>query len=524
MRPRGRTGSRRPRCPLAALAAALGLAIGLASPAPAVAADPTFQLATATSTFGDAITVEQRISLPAGVARVEAYVRTGGSPTTFLAEVDNPGPGNHLLRYAYNTPGGSLYPNTPVEIGFRVTNQDGTVVEGPPASLVYEDERFDWRTLEGDLVRIHWYEGNDDFGRRALRIGEEAVREATALLGVEERDPIDFFVYAGRDEFYDVLGNALQENVGGLALPEIRTLFANIAPSEVNDPWVSIVVPHELTHVVFDTATRNPYHEPPHWLNEGLADYLAQGYTAGARANVERAARDRELMPLHALSLRFPSTASRFSLGYDESVSAIDYLIRAHGQDALVRLIRSYADGVSDDAAFEAALGVDVAGFEAGWLGDLDAEVPVPYGPKAAPVGPLPPGWDAAPQQSVPPIVTPPPAPDTNDRAELGMTIAIGVIGLFGIVIVLGILVAARGLDRGETLMRQPTGSGLPPQARWADRDDEDRDDGDRGLGEPRPDEELEQEVSELDRRLAPPGEPGRGGGPGEPRARGDGR
>ena len=117
------------------------------------------------------------------------------------------------------------------------------------------------------------------------------MKDAAALLGVDESLPIDFFVYAGRDAFYDVIGPALQENVGGLAILEIRTLFANISPSEVADPWVSLVVPHELTHIVFDTATRNVYHEAPHWLNEGLADYLAVGYGADARGNVERAVR-----------------------------------------------------------------------------------------------------------------------------------------------------------------------------------------------------------------------------------------
>ena len=30
--------------------------------------------------------------------------------------------------------------------------------------------------------------------------------------------------------------------------------LANIAPDAVDDPWVRIVIPHELTHLVFDTA------------------------------------------------------------------------------------------------------------------------------------------------------------------------------------------------------------------------------------------------------------------------------
>jgi hypothetical protein len=446
-----------------AAAATLAVAGGtwlLAAPVVA-AADPIFEAATASSTFGEAITVEQRISLPTGVARLEAVVRAGGNARTFLAEIPNPGEGPQTLRYTFETPPGGLYPNTQVEIGFRVTLEDGTVFDGPTDRIRYEDTRFDWKTLEGDVVRVHWVEGDAAFGRRALEIGDRAVEDATRLLGVQESVPIDFFVYGDRDAFYDVLGPALQENVGGVALPEIRTLFANIGPGQVNDGWVGIVVPHELSHLVFDTATRNDYHEPLHWLNEGLADYLAQGYPSNARASVERAVRDGDLMPLHAIEFRFPSTAERFSLAYDESVSAIDYLIRTHGQGALVNLIRSYADGVSDDAAFTAALGVDVATFEAGWLRDLGATTPVPYGPRPAPFGSLPPGWSDAPIPTGPPVATPPPSsgPGSEDSGFTGPIIIAIVIALV-LVLVGGLIVAGRSLSRGEPLLS----SGLPPE------------------------------------------------------------
>ena len=144
-------------------------------------------------------------------------------------------------------------------------------------------------------------------------------------------------------------------------------------------------------------ATQNAYHSPLHWLNEGLAVYLSQGYDAGARANVENSVQTGDLMPLSALVQQFPASADRFSLAYDEAVSAIDFLIRTKGRPALVQLIRSYAEGVSDDAAFKAALGLDTKGFEAAWLADLGIAAPVPYGPVPAPIGPLPPGWGAAP-------------------------------------------------------------------------------------------------------------------------------
>lgn len=444
---------------LGLLASLTMLLANLALAPTALAAEPDikFQPAIASSTFGKSIDVEQQVTLPTGITRVEAVVRAGKDARTFLATIPTPPPGPATLRYSYPTPLGGLYPNTPVELGFRLTLGDGTVTGGPTTSVLYTDDRFAWNTAEGAIVRVHWYQGSDAFGQRALDIGQRAIEEASTLLGVTERDPIDFFIYADRDAFYDVIGAGLPENVGGLAVTQIRTLFANIAPSAVDDPWVGIVVPHELTHLVFKTAVKNPYHDPLHWLNEGLAVYLSEGFGAGTRASVDRAGRSGDLMPLQALVGQFPSTADKFSLAYDEAVSAIDYMVRTYGREALVKLIRSYADGVSDDAAFSAALGVDTAGFEAGWLADLGFPAPKPLGPQPAPVGPLPPGWIAGPAATPGPgasgpVATARPTNPADSSGGSGVLIYIG-IGVVGFLIVAGLVVVAARLSRGQPLL-----------------------------------------------------------------------
>jgi len=433
---------------VSAAVALLGLTAGAGS---VLAADPTFQPLAGSVSFADHVTLDQRATLPDGVVRVEALVREGADGATYRVSIPNPGAGSVTLRYVYETPAGAVYPNTPITLGFRLTMADGRIIDGPTSTVLYADDRYAWKTLSGAIVRVHWYQGDQAFGKRALDIGEDAVERATALLGVTESRPIDFFIYADRDAFYSVIGAGLQENVGGLALSPIRTLLANIGPSSVQDPWVGVVVPHELTHIVFGTATGNPYHEPLHWLNEGLADYMAAGYDASARASVRGAVDRGTLMPLRALVGQFPSPPDLFSLAYDEAVSAIDYMVRTYGQDALVRLVRSYADGVSDDDAFRAALGVDTAGFEAGWLADLGAEAPAPYGPQPAPPGPIPPGWAAAPGSTPgPPVTAAPGAPSPSGDVS-GPLVWIGIIVL-AFIIVAGILIAARALSQGRSV------------------------------------------------------------------------
>jgi hypothetical protein len=385
--------TRAPTRSLLAIILAAGIAAGTPSATVVRGASAvSFGATTIRSTFQVGIDVEEPVTLPASVHRIEALVHTGSDTRVLADDVPIPatGAGSTSLTYHLAAPPGQLLPNTLIQVHFRVTLADGTTEEGPLATVRYEDTRFAWKTLTGTIVRVHWAQGDDAFGQRALQIGEVAVADTSRLLGVTETSPIDFFIYPDTTSFYDVLGPAARENVGGVAFPDIRTLLANIGPNAVNDAWVGIVIPHELTHLVFGTAVDNPYHTPPHWFNEGLAVYLSQGYDSGDRTKVTDAIGGGSIMPLAALAGQFPTTADRFSLAYAESVAALDYLIRTYGQAALVTLIHAWGGGASDDEAFHSALGVDVAGFQAGWLKAIGAPEPSPVGPKPAPAGPVP--------------------------------------------------------------------------------------------------------------------------------------
>jgi hypothetical protein len=411
------------------------LAVALALPA--AAADlADFGAPTVTGSFGQDIEFRQPVTTARAIDRVELLVTYADAIGPTVIPVSGAaGAGQLDLHYTLTVAdAGHILPNTPIKAAWRlIAAADGggataapEVEVGPTASLVYADTRFDWKTASGDIVRVHWSEGSDAFGQRALAIGEDGVERAAKLLGVEENAPIDFFIYADQDAFYDALGPGTRENVGGQANAEIRTLFALIAPSDIDDAWVETVIPHELTHLVFDTAVHNPYHFPPRWLNEGLAVYESEGYGSGDRGLVEDAVRGDSLIPLPGLSGEFPTSGDRFRLAYAESVSSIDYFVRVHGQDALVSLIGSYADGKTDDEAFEAAIGQDVDAFNAAWLADLGAATPTRFGPQPAPRGPLPPGWVGEPGTPTAPSARP-------DNPMTGVVIA--VVVAFAIVV-----------------------------------------------------------------------------------------
>ena len=142
----------------------------------------------------------------------------------------------------------------------------------------------------------------------------------------------------------------------------------------------------------------------------------------------------------------------------------MEYLVREEGTEALVELIGSYADGVTDDEAFLAAVGRDVTGFEAAWLEDLGADTPTRYGPGPAPAGPLPPGWDEA-AATAPPGATTSPAtsPAPSATADPGGDGSAGESPFLqgGVLIV----AALAGLLVGGSIayVRRRRGAGGPP-------------------------------------------------------------
>ena len=442
-----------------ALLAAGGLLLGLA-PVTTAATWADFGNPTATSSFETGVTFSQPVTVSKPVTRVELLLTAADAIGPTIIEVPNPPTtGAATLTHRLDPADGHILANTPMVARWRlIAADDPTDVQvGPEVRVTFADDRFGWKTEAGDIVRVHWVEGSDAFGRRALKIAEDAIDETSALLGVTETEPIDSYIYADETSFREAIGPGLRESVGGLAVAGIRTLFGLIPPSQIDDAWVGIVIPHELTHLVFNTASKNAYHFPPHWLNEGVADYVSQGYDASYRSTVRDAAKAGTLIPLDGLTGQFPTTSARFYQAYAESVSAVDYLVRTYDKDALVALIRSYADGRTDDEAFKAALGVDMTAFADAWLADLDAKVPTRYGPQPAPSGPVPATWGGS-AGGVTPSQAPgnagAPAPTAVASVAPGAAGAETVadvpawmaplVAIIGVVVVIVLLVAAR--------------------------------------------------------------------------------
>jgi hypothetical protein len=366
-----------------------------AAPGGARAAGFTFGTPQAESTYDEGITFTVPFESSAPVERVEIRFEYPAARGVFIAPVPLIDSVSHTLTYRLDLASGDhLVPNTTLKVtwaAYAPGSDEPTL--SATETVLYADTSQEWQTLKGSLVVVHWVAGDEAFAKEVQRIGDDAVRSTAKSLGVTETEPIDFFIYPDDASFRTALGPGARENVGGEAHPEIRTLFAELTPEQIHDSWVGVVIPHELVHVVFDTAVDNPYTFPSAWVNEGLAVYLSEGYTPGDRNLVADAVASNTLPPLESLTGNFPRDPNKTYLAYAEAVSAIAYLVDEYGEDALWSLVKAYKEGLTDDEAFTRIIGKDVAAFQDGWLAYLGAREPTRYGPQSAPPGPLPPGW-----------------------------------------------------------------------------------------------------------------------------------
>jgi hypothetical protein len=362
--------------PHAAAQGAIGLELG----APRASGD-----------FGEAITFETTFTTAHPPRRVELLTRLPGEEGSSVSLADLEPWGADGWR-ASVVRVGHVVPNTAFEYAFRVVTDEGTAT-GPTGRHVVTDQRFDWERLAGDGVTVWWHDGDRAFADRALGTAEQAVDSAADLLGVIDQEAVDFFIYSDGRAFRQAMGPATRENVGGEAHPAIRTLFGLIEPHQVDSDWVEELITHEIGHIVFDEAVRNPYRYPPRWLNEGIAVYLSRGYGQGDRSQVQGAARTGSIIPLEGLAGQFPTRPIRFGLAYAESVSAVDHLVQTHGEDSLGRLVEVLGRGATLDEAMAEAIGSDLRAFEDSWLATLDAERPEPFGPRPGEPGPVPDAW-----------------------------------------------------------------------------------------------------------------------------------
>jgi len=407
---------------------------------------------TASATFGGQMRFS--VELPGGAPdRLELLLRFASSPdSTVVAPVH---PGATSAEYIWNTADRPLTPNTNIAYRWRATSR-GVVTLSPEKTLLYDDDRpgLDWHTATIGQATVHWYGGAEAQARHFGSISADAAAAAEKLLGHDMDGPVDIFVYATREDFFGVLGPGAREWTGAATFPSLRTIFMWLGGG--SSSYLETTMTHEVTHVVFQDATTNPYHEPAKWFNEGLAVWSERQTASGHEGAVRAAADNGSLLAFAGIAESFPIGDQAARLAYDEGATMVQMIIDTYGRDAIATIAAAWHEGAGDDEALEAGTGVSVDKLYDAYFASFGAEPPTAVQP-----APIPPSNVDKPPQPVAstdglpaPSASPSPSLPEQSSGSSGNLSGwiLGVVVVAGVALGSGLAVVARRRRRTANL------------------------------------------------------------------------
>jgi hypothetical protein len=314
--------------------------------------------------FGEQINFTARIqsSVPIQNAAVTFRDLNGIAQTRQLT-VNADGTAAYRFDASLNT----LPPFSPIVFWFDVALTDGTRAASPTYNFLYADNRFPWQEREEGILRVHWYDGDQEFSGDVLDAARRGLDSARNLISIEARGPIDIYVYGNSYDLQGALTLGGQAWVSGHASPELGVVMISIPPGQNQKIELERQMPHELTHVLLYQSVGPNYNRLPIWLTEGLATMAELYPNPDMDAALAQAAQTNTILPLADLCISFPGDNARAFVAYAEAESFTRFLLDNYGTTGISALTSAYADGLDCEQGARQALGQPLSQLEVRW-------------------------------------------------------------------------------------------------------------------------------------------------------------
>lgn len=324
--------------------------------------------------FRDHITFRVKLESDSPIKEVRLLYRVAGLPATARGDAQfEPGTSVEAV-FTIDQRRDYLPPGSELSYWWRITNEAGDTLKTEPQTYLYMDDRHTWQTLSNERLTLYWYRGDGDFGEALFRQANHTLDQIENEAGVRVTRPVKIFIYGSHRDLLEAVEVGAHEWTGGQAFTEHGVIVINVSPNDLD--FGLIAVPHELTHIVIDQATDNPYGDIPRWLDEGLAVYMSGELDSpfrGYRSLVALYAKQNRLMTLQTLSSSFPADPELANQAYAQSGLVVEFIIQNYGKEAMAKLLNIFAQGSLYDDALREALGMDTWELDNAWRKHIGA-------------------------------------------------------------------------------------------------------------------------------------------------------
>jgi hypothetical protein len=262
---------------------------------------------------------------------------------------------------------GQIPPGINVDYWWLVKDASGNSLQTNPNHYAVIDNKHSWNSLTKGQINLLWYGQNDAFGQTVMTTAQSALSKLANDTGAAPDRTINLSIYTSPQD-YSASVTGASEWSGGVTLGGYNSILLLIRP-EVLDLDLSGVA-HELTHIIVNQVTFNPYNTLPFWMNEGLAMYIQ--YPSGILPSqftvpFNNSIKNNSLITIRSLSSPFSAYADTAFLSYAESFSVVTYLINMYGSTRMLQFLNTFKQGSTYDGALQANYGFDMDGLFTQW-------------------------------------------------------------------------------------------------------------------------------------------------------------
>jgi Tol biopolymer transport system component len=223
---------------------------------------------------------------------------------------------------------------------------------------------FDWNIYHSTHFDVYYYEAEEHLLEKVVSFAESAYDRLSREFDFQIQEPTPLIFYESHSAFEqnNIILNFIPEGVGAFAT-SVR--FRMVLPVDMPDQELMNLIEHELTHIfqyhiLFrGSLGRGLTANPPTWLIEGMASYMAKDETSRDLMFLRDAAVNDVIPPI-------TQWQGGGFLAYRIGHAVLDYIEETYGRDGFMDFLFEYRNTIGSDVgrAVERAFGVDAEDFD----------------------------------------------------------------------------------------------------------------------------------------------------------------
>jgi hypothetical protein len=327
--------------------------------------------------FAQQIRFTAEFSSTSPITAVTLLVTAQGDWRVFNAALPVPEEQTRVeVSYAMDLQGYPIYPFSRVDFWWYVQSADGGVLETEPVSFLYADNRYDWREVARDSVRVYWAADDPALGHTAARIAQDGLERIQAILPEPLTQETVIYIYPSLGELSSALRLAGRDWAAGIAYPELGVILVSAGEGAVATAELQNTLSHEVAHFAIQHSAGGRNARVPFWLHEGLATANETNPDPTFAVALEQAVESNNLFSLETLCAPPMADQSSALLFYAQSASIVRYLQNQYGNQVIRQLLAAYGDGADCNGGIERVLGVTLDELHTSWVSSMrDGEI-----------------------------------------------------------------------------------------------------------------------------------------------------